>query len=331
MSKEFRKFLHNPELDFIDNSINGNSVLNDTFIDENGVEKISFSKVFKWIISPKPNRKAKKIENYSIPVVKSDNFLTGNKDGIVWLGHASFLIRISGITILTDPCLRSLPFLKRKTELPFSIHKIRNLDYILVSHGHRDHFDIPTVKQILKHNPDLKFLVPLRFGKLLQRNGIQNFQEAGWFQRFKINEPEVIFLPAKHWHRRGINDMNKILWGSFLLRTPEKTIYFGGDSGYGKHYKSIRNLIDGQIDDVILPIGAYEPSYIMKSNHMNPGEAVTAFHDLKGKRLIPMHYGTYDLSDEPMGDPEKRIRKLDQEGKIRGELKICSIGENIVN
>lgn len=125
--------------------------------------------------------------------------------------------------------------------------------------------------------------------------------------------------------------MNKILWGSFLLRTPDRSIYFGGDSGYGKHYKTIRDMIDGEIDDVILPIGAYEPSYIMKSNHMNPREAITAFHDLEGKRLIPMHYGTYDLADEPLGDPEKRIRTLDKEGKIKGELKICNIGENIVN
>ena len=329
MAKKYKKFLYNPELDFVNDEYPGNPVLNDKFIYGQNGENISFAKVLKWLISPKPNKKIKKEEEYRVPVVSDRSFLRNKNDGILWLGHASFLIRISGTLFLTDPCLRSLPFLKRKTELPFPISDLINIDYVLVSHGHRDHFDIPTVKQIHAQNPGAKFLVPLRLAKMLENAGISNYQEAGWYQRYKTSGPEVIFLPAKHWHRRGVKDMNKILWGSFLLRTNGKSVYFGGDTGYGKHFKEIRELLDNNFDEVILPIGAYEPAYIMKSNHLNPAEAVEAFHDLRGRRLIPMHYGTYDLADEPLGDPETRIRKLHLKGKIKGDLKICRIGENV--
>jgi L-ascorbate metabolism protein UlaG (beta-lactamase superfamily) len=329
MSKRYKKYLHNPELEFVNPKFSGNPLLDNTFIYGNDEDKISFWKVLRWLISPKPNRRFKKNEKYHVPVVSGEKFISDKKDGILWLGHASFLIRLSGILVLTDPCLRSLPFLKRKTELPFPINKIKDLDYILVSHGHRDHFDIPTVKQIYSNNPDAKFLVPLRMGQLLERAGIPNYEEAGWYQRFKTPRIEIIFLPSRHWHRRGMKDMNKVLWGSFLVRNGQKSVYFGGDTGYGKHFREIRNLIDSSINNVILPIGAYEPSYIMKANHMNPSEAVTAFHELEGKRMIPMHYGSYDLSDEPLGEPEQRIRQLQKQGKINGELKICKIGETV--
>lgn len=329
MAKKFKKYLHNPELEFIDSKHSGNILINDTFIYGNGEDKISFPEVLRWILSPNPRKKEKKNEDYSLPVVSDGDFFTNKKDSILWLGHASFLIRLSGKLILTDPCLRSLPFLKRKTDLPFPVSQIQDLDYILVSHGHRDHFDIPTVKKIYSSNPGVKFLVPLKMGNLLSNSGITHFEEAGWYQRFQTTAIEVIFLPSRHWHRRSVRDMNKILWGSFLIRNKEKTIYFGGDSGYGKHFKDIRGMIYGDINEVILPIGAYEPAYIMNTNHMNPSEALQAFHDLKGKRMIPMHFGTFDLSDEPLGEPEQRMRKLKQDGKINGELKICKIGETV--
>lgn len=325
--KKYKKYLHNPELEFVNPEFSGNPLVDDAFVYGNGEEKITFIKVLKWMVSPKPNRRVKKNEEYSVPVISGKQFFSEKKDGILWLGHASFLIRLSGVVILTDPCLRSLPFLKRKTELPFPVDDIKDIDYILVSHGHRDHFDIPTVKQVYSNNPGAKFLVPLRMGQILERAGVSNYEEAGWYQRYRIPGIEIIFLPARHWHRRGMKDMNKVLWGSFLLRNGESSIYFGGDTGYGKHFREIRNLMDGDIDTVILPIGAYDPSYIMKANHMNPAEAVTAFNELQGKRMIPMHYGTYDLSDEPMGEPEERIRRLQEERKINGKLKICKIGE----
>lgn len=329
MAKKYKKYLHNPELEFIDPKYSGNPLINDSFVYQHSDDKISLGKVVKWMLSPNPNKKIKKHENYNLPVVRDTDFLSHRNDGILWLGHASFLIRISGHLILTDPCLRSLPFLKRKVDIPIPLKEIKDIDYILVSHGHRDHFDIPTVKQIVSNSPDVKFLVPLRMGKLLENAGITNYEEAGWYQRYKTRQPEIIFLPSRHWHRRGVKDMNKILWGSFLIRNKNKSVYFGGDSGYGKHFKEIRSLIHGELDIVILPIGAYSPAYIMKSNHLNPEEAIQAFHDLKGKKLVPMHYGTYDLSDEPMSEPEERMKKLQSEGRINGELRFCMIGEDV--
>jgi L-ascorbate metabolism protein UlaG (beta-lactamase superfamily) len=153
------------------------------------------------------------------------------------------------------------------------------------------------------------------------------YQEAGWYQLFHLSEDvEVIFLPAKHWNRRGLTDYNITLWGSFLLRWNDKKIYFAGDSAYDIHFQEIRELL-GDMDICIMPVGAYKPPFMMKEAHMNPAEAIQAFHDLGGKVFIPMHYGTYDLSDEPLGEPLSILENMEKSGKIDGKLKAMTIGE----
>ncbi|RZM20846.1 MAG: Zn-dependent hydrolase, partial [Pedobacter sp.] len=158
----------------------------------------------------------------------------------------------------------------------------------------------------------------LETGKLLKRWKVKNeIQEAGWFQRFNTIEGiEIDYLPTKHWSRRWLTDTNINLWGSFMIRSTKlnKTIYFGSDSGYGLHFEWIGNHY--MIDLAILGIGAYEPQWFMNTAHTGPVDALKAFADLKAKTLMPMHYGTLDLSDEPVYYPEKILREINADEKV---------------
>jgi L-ascorbate metabolism protein UlaG (beta-lactamase superfamily) len=241
---------------------------------------------------------------------------------MVWLGHSSFLIRLNGITLLTDPCLFKMPFFPRYIDLPFELKLLKNIDYVLISHGHRDHFDVPSLKIIKEANPNATYLIPLEMGKMLESLGIRNYQEAGWYQAYSpIKELEINFLPAKHWHRRFLWDTNTVLWGSFLIQSSNTNIYFAGDTGYHSHFQEIGSLFPN-IHYCLMPIGAYKPSFMMQKAHTSPQEAVQGFHELNGKIFVPMHYGTYDLADEPLSEPEKILRQLDEKGEIKGKMQI---------
>ncbi|RLA74026.1 MAG: metal-dependent hydrolase [Epsilonproteobacteria bacterium] len=275
--------------------------------------------ILKWKLSKNPQREVKQKENYKLKVIKSDKVLDIKDDFIYWLGHATFLLQIDGKKILTDPCLFAPPMMKRLTPLPIDTDKIKP-DYILVSHGHYDHLD----KKSIRYFDGITVLVPLNMTKLVKSmNSTINTIEANWYEKYDIKESfSIEFLPAFHWHKRTISDANKILWGSFLIKTKTKTIYFGGDSGYNKHFKDIGKYTKN-IDISILTIGAYKPRDFMKLQHINPHEAIKANDDLNSKLLIPMHYGTFDLSDEPLGEPEQLLRSYTKTTNI----KFLDIGE----
>jgi L-ascorbate metabolism protein UlaG (beta-lactamase superfamily) len=214
--------------------------------------------------------------------------------------------------------------MKRKTPLPVDIANIAS-DYILISHGHYDHLDQRTLAQL--QGTSLTALVPLKIGPIVHAaNPAIQIQEAGWYQQFKTDDITITLLPAKHWNRRTLFDFNQTLWGSFLIQTKTHTIYFAGDTGYTGHFKEIAALV-GPIDYAILPIGAYEPSFIMQPSHLNPEEALQAFEDLGAKHLIPMHYGTFDLSDEPLGEPIQRLNQLLHERHLEPKVIIPDVGD----
>ena len=302
-----KKFISNPDLPSVQSTFRGNEIIDGVFQNLYGeVGGDSLWKVLKWRFSINAQKDIKAKEDYSLPVTKARNILQNEDDFILWLGHASWLIQINGKKIITDPCLTSPPFVKRLTQLPIPIEAIKP-DYLLISHGHFDHLDTDT----LEHFSGATALIPLNMTSLIKKiNPEITCHEAGWYQQYKDTDDfKVTFLPAHHWHRRGSNDYNEILWGSFLIKTKTNTIYFGGDSAYSKHFKDIGELF-GEIDTAILPIAAYSPRWFMKSSHINPEEAMQAFKDLKAKRFIPMHYGTFDLSDEPLGEPVQRLKEL---------------------
>jgi len=328
------KYLSNPDLNIIKPGWPGNKVINGQFANGDQLYEPSFLNVLKWKAATNPQKAEKEKDTYTPPVHPNARLFQNPEDGITWLGHATFLIRLNNINFLIDPVLYDLPLIKRRTPLPCPPENITRVDYLLLSHGHRDHLDEKSLKLIYRQNPKVKALGSLKMSKLLASivPGLP-VQEAGWYQQYNLEantDIEIFYLPAAHWHRRGLFDMNKILWGSFMFRFKNKLLYFAGDTAYKADiFTEIRSLF-GAPDICILPIGAYKPDYIMQESHMNPAEAVQAFQDLGGKKFIPMHYGTFDLSDEPAGEPVRLLQTYAAAGKIPGNLHLPVIGEKII-
>ena len=321
------EFTRNESLRTVLDGYQGNPMIDGRFVNSNlSTSGAPFSRILKWFTSANPQKEEKKNDRYSIPVHNLSGLNAIREDCIIWLGHASFLLHLGGKWLLTDPCLTSPAFQKRFTRLPIPISEL-NIDYILMSHGHYDHLDTTTISELPSEN--MTALVPLRMGELIQSmNKNISVHEAGWFQEFSLtDEPfRIIFLPAQHWYLRVPWDRNKILWGSFMIEYKGKRIYFAGDTAYAEHFLSIASLFP-TIDYCLMPIGAYKPEYVMKSNHTNPEEAVQAFHELRGQTFIPMHYGTFDLADEPRSEPLRRLKQMESDGTIKGSMKALEIGE----
>jgi L-ascorbate metabolism protein UlaG (beta-lactamase superfamily) len=287
-----------------------------------------FGTVFKWMTQKNPQKDFKKNDTWKMPVVKDDSFLTSKEDMIVPFGHATFFIRLNGKHILIDPVIGKIPATKRHTEFPINPEKLTNLDYILISHAHYDHCDKDSLKLLQKQNPKAKFLTGLKMKPLLEKwTGNNEIQEAGWYQQYITDKDvEISFVPSRHWSNRSLGDANERLWGGFVLKSKDKTIYFGGDSGYGGHFKEIGQLFP-DIDVALIGAGAYSPRWFMAPNHQDPEHAVQAFNDTKAKTMIPFHYGTFDQADEPLSEPEKILNQLVAEKKVNQTLKIMKLGE----
>ena len=259
-------------------------------------------------------------------------FLRGETDGILWLGHASFFVRLNGKNILLDPVFGKPSFINTLVDVPSPIDKLQTVDFILISHSHRDHCDEETIKQLTSKFPNAKILTGLGMEELLNdwKSPETEIQTAGWYQQFSLptERMKILFLPVRHWSRRGLFDTNKRLWGGFVIQGVEKTIYFSGDSGYGSHYAELADLFP-KIDYFIIGIGAYKPIWFMKANHNSPQEAFQGFVDSKADRLIPMHFGRFDLSDEPPSEPLRLLNEKAAEANLSGKIKNLQINESI--
>jgi L-ascorbate metabolism protein UlaG (beta-lactamase superfamily) len=325
------KYTSNPDLKNINPSWKGTPLDQDgRFMNHEFPFIQDFGSVLKWMSQTNPQKEFKKKDTWRIPVLKNDTFILDNTDKIVWLGHASFYIQLNGIRILIDPVFGKLAVGKRYSELPIATEKLTNIDYILVSHAHYDHCDKDSIKLLSKQNPNAQILTGLKLDALLGSWVKNKIQAASWYQQYNLpNNVEISYMPSRHWGNRGLFDINETLWGGFIIKSNEKTIYFGGDSGYGSHFKDIGKLFEN-IDVALIGAGAYSPAWFMGPNHQDPYDAVKAFADTNAKTLIPFHYGTFDAADEPLGEPAEILSKLNSEGKIKNELRILKLGEVFV-
>jgi L-ascorbate metabolism protein UlaG (beta-lactamase superfamily) len=286
----------------------------------------------KWQFGRNPQAKEKKLDTERLEVLNPSEFLNSESDGILWLGHASFFIRLNGKCLLLDPVFGKSAFLKRFVDVPSPIEKLKRLDALLVSHDHRDHADKASIKQITSKFPNANLLAGLQMEGLLNawKSPTNEVQTAGWYQQFEVfDDVQITFVPVRHWSRRTLTDTNKRLWGGFVIQSGTTTIYFSGDTGYGGHFKELAELFP-KIDYFIVGIGAYSPQFVMKEIHQTPHEALQGFADSGAKYLIPMHYGTFDLTNEPPSEP---LRLLNQQAKKLGlseKIKALKINESII-
>lgn len=261
-------------------------------------------------------------------VLKTDlAALTSNRDKgtVTWIGHSSFLLQLDGLNILTDPVFseRTSPvsFLgpKRAVKLPFDLEELPSIDVVVISHNHYDHMDLESLKKLAKR-PDNKtvFLVPLGNAALLQSEGVKNVQEYDWWDKAQVQGVDFTLTPTQHWSARGIFDQNECLWGGWFVKGTQLSVFFAGDTGYSKDFQDIAAKL-GPVDWAMIPIGAYEPRWFMKKNHVNPDEAVQIHKDLHAKKSVAMHWGTFRLSDEPLYAPADDLKKSLEKNKLSPE------------
>ena len=239
---------------------------------------------------------------------------TGSTDYMVWIGHATYLINKDNLTILTDPVFskRASPvrFAGPKRLIPpaISIDKLPKIDVITVSHNHYDHLDLRSLKKIYKANPNAIFLVPKGDKRRLERRGIENVIEFLWWEEIEIKGSKFTFTPVQHWSARGIADRNKSLWGGWFMNLKTETIYHAGDTGYSKDFIETKKRL-GSPSISLIPVGAYAPRWFMKTNHVNPPEAIQIAIDLESERNFGMHWGTFQLTDEEILEPPKLLKE----------------------
>jgi len=269
--------------------------------------EMNLFKILKWKFFSKRKSLVKPV--LPLEVVSRPEKLLQKEDFICWLSHASFLIQLGGKRILLDPVFGDIPFYKRKIPAPYSAAELGDCDYLLLSHVHYDHFDTASLKSIAKKAPQA--ILPLHMSKVLHKitPSLQT-KELDWYESHEEEGLTITLVPAMHWGRRGLYDKNSVLWGGYVLQYKRMTIYFAGDTAKGAHFEEIGKRFD--IDYALLPIGAYKPEFIMKHNHLNPQEAFEAFKSLGAKKMIPIHYGTYKLTDEPLDEPLEWIKKIDE-------------------
>jgi N-acyl-phosphatidylethanolamine-hydrolysing phospholipase D len=234
---------------------------------------------------------------------------------VTWVGHASLLIQLNGLNILTDPMwsARASPVQfagpKRWVAPAVALDALPPLDVVLQSHNHYDHLDDFTVRQLVRRHPHALWVTPLGDAAFVRKRGARANEvvELDWWEERRVGSLRITATPAMHFSSRGIGDRGDTLWCGFALAGDVKRVFFAGDTGFHPEFGAIDERC-GPFDVALLPIGAYEPRWFMRYLHMNPEEAVDAFRALHARVMVPIHWGTFKLTDEAMDEPPVRAR-----------------------
>lgn len=280
------------------------------------------------------------LESYSFPIAENDPAkleTNNNRPSYTWIGHATALVQINGKNILTDPHFskRASPVQwagpKRVVAPGVPLKALPKIDVVLISHDHYDSLDYNSIIELIKRpgGDSTKFFVGLGLGPILKKWGVNNVIEMNWWENRNIDNLEIIAVPCRHWSKRALTKRNQTLWAGWIARSKDFSFYFAGDSGYSQVFKDIGEKY-GPFDLAAIPIGAYEPRWFMKTNHMNPEEAVQVHIDTKARKSMAIHWGTFALTDEPLDEPPKRLEIAMERANIpREDFMVIKHGETV--
>lgn len=260
---------------------------------------------------------------------------------ITWIGHSTCLLQVGGLNVLTDPIWSDraspVPWAgpRRVVPAPLPLAELPPLDLVLLSHNHYDHFDVPTVAALVRVFPRAAWAVPLRMAEVLRGIGAGPVTEFDWWERKDLategGVATVTAVPAQHFSGRTPFDRDATLWCGYALEAGSRRVLFAGDTGLHPEFERIGETC-GPFDAALIPIGAYEPRWFMRPVHMDPDEAVRAYADLTrcdgSCAFVPIHWGTFKLTDEALDEPPARLRAAWQrEGLRDGRLRVLRHGE----
>ena len=259
---------------------------------------------------------------------------------VTWIGHATLLVQLGGLNVLTDPI-----FSERASPLGFvgpqraqppgvALAELPHIDAVVVSHNHYDHLDAPSIEALARQpgGPPV-FLVPLGNKVWMESLGITTAVELDWWQSHRIGAVDFVLTPVQHWSARGLGDRMRTLWGGWALFAPDQQVFFSGDTGYSRDFADIRaRFAERQgargFDLALIAIGAYEPRWFMAEQHVNPDEAVQIHQDLAARRSIGMHWGTFELTDESLDVPPRALAAARRARGVADEdFSVMAIGE----
>ena len=252
---------------------------------------------------------------------------------VTWIGHMTVLLRLDGVTVLTDPWFTDhvtpIPPLGPKRLLPpgLALEDLPPIDVVVISHNHYDHLDLPTL-DLLPTPEAMTAVVPLGLGKYFRERGFGEVIELDWRETAEADGLKLTALPVIHWSKRGFFDTNKTLWAGFAIESPGGVrVYFGGDSEYGPIFGQLRQPYGG-FDLAVLSIGAFKPREVMNGSHCIPADCLTIGLDLGAHTLLGVHWGTVMLGDDEFSEPADLFRAAGRaEGLPDERVWLMKIGE----
>ncbi|MBY6036559.1 MBL fold metallo-hydrolase [Fictibacillus nanhaiensis] len=267
--------------------------------------------VLKEYLKGNPDRQPK--DPLPIESLQLSHRNVGKESTLTWFGHSAFLLEMDGKRVLIDPMFGKAPSpapwfgnKRYSKKLPFRIEELPSIDLVILSHDHYDHLDYGSIKKL--QSKVRQFIVPLGVGGHLERWGVNSdsIRECNWWDSVEFENLSIVCTPARHFSGRGLRDRNTTLWCSWAVKGQDTNLYFSGDSGYGPHFKEIGEKL-GPFDVTLMECGQYHEKW--SSIHMIPEETIQAHLDVKGRTLIPIHWGAFTLSLHDWTDPVERAIK----------------------
>ncbi len=284
--------------------------------------------ILKWKLGKKEPRREdwKDMDAVRPAVVDGGAVALASGDPVaVWIGHATWALRLGGKLVLVDPIWsKSISGVAPRLVAPgVPLDQTPAADIVLVTHDHRDHMDLPTLGKL---SPEATYIVPLGNGPRIAKLGHARIVELDWWKSHIVGDLEITLVPARHWSMRMPWNRNDTLWGGYVIEGPEGVAYHSGDTAYGEHFAEIGARFS--IDWAMLPTGGYAPRWFMEPQHVDPVEAARGFEALGAKNFLAMHWGTYRLTDEAIGEPPERLRAYwGERGWDASRLWILDAGE----